>query len=325
MPQVITLGEALIDFVSLESGVDVKDAPGFLKAPGGAPANVAVGLAKLGVEVGFVGKVGDDPFGHFLEETLRESGVDTSRLLFEPGVRTALAFVSLTAEGERSFSFYRNPSADMMLRSDEIDEGYISSARVFHFGSITLISEPSRSATLRAVEISGRHGLTISYDPNLRINLWPSPGAAKEEILRSIPMCHILKVNEEEVEFLTGERDIERGSRKLREMGPTVVVVTLGKDGCLYNDGRNLLRAAAPRVKAVDTTGAGDGFVAGLLKGILDIRTEGRDIRDIPRERIKDILRFANIVGAITTTRKGAIPALPTADEVKAWADLSQA
>ncbi len=317
MPQVISLGEALIDFVSLESGVEVKDASGFLKAPGGAPANVAVGLARLGVGVGFVGKVGDDPFGHFLEEILSSNGVDTSRLLFECEVRTALAFVSLTSEGDRSFSFYRNPSADMMLRSDEIDENYIASAEVFHFGSITLISEPSRSATLKAVKISEKHGITVSYDPNLRMNLWPSPDDARREILSSIPMCHILKVNEEETEFLTGKSDIEEGSHELKEMGPVMVVVTLGKEGCIYNDGLNLLRSTPPKVKPVDTTGAGDGFVAGLLKGILDIRKEGADIGKIPAERLKTILSFANIVGAITTTKKGAIPALPTEDEIE--------
>src|SRR5512136_3126909 len=179
MFDVIACGELLIDFVSTESGVTLGQAPGFQKAPGGAPANVAVGVARLGYRAGFLGQVGDDDFGHFLAETVAEAGVDVGGLLFSPAARTALAFVSLRSDGERSFMFYRHPSADMLWRPEDVNREYVSSTRIFHHGSISLINEPSRSATLAAVEYARAGGALISYDPNLRLALWPSPDAAR--------------------------------------------------------------------------------------------------------------------------------------------------
>jgi fructokinase len=188
MPDVTALGELLIDFVPTVSGVALIEAPAFQKAPGGAPANVAAGVAKLGVSAGFMGKVGDDAFGHFLAQTLQEVGVDTSALRFSSEARTALAFVSLRADGEREFMFYRHPSADMLYAPGEVDVEYIRSTRVFHYGSISLISEPSRSATLLAVEAARASEALISYDPNLRLALWPSTRAAKEGIMLGRPV-----------------------------------------------------------------------------------------------------------------------------------------
>ena len=202
MPAVITLGELLIDFVPTVSGVTLIEAPAFKKAPGGAPANVAAGLAKLGVSTGFMGKVGDDAFGHFLAQTLKEAGVDISALRFSTEARTALAFVSLRADGEREFMFYRHPSADTLYTPDEVDCDYIRSAQVLHYGSISLIGEPSRSATLRAVETAKAAGLRISYDPNLRLNLWPSAEAAKRGIMLGWPHAQVIKVSGEELAFL---------------------------------------------------------------------------------------------------------------------------
>ncbi|HID95322.1 MAG TPA: hypothetical protein EYP53_04600 [Candidatus Latescibacteria bacterium] len=316
MPEIVTLGEALIDFVSMESGVDVKDSPGFIKAPGGAPANVAAGLGRLGVDVGFIGKVGDDPFGYFLKETLAANGVDTSRMIFEKRARTALAFVSLRSDGERSFSFYRHPSADMLLEPEEIDEGYIASARIFHFGSITLISEPSRSATLKAVEYAEDHGLIISYDPNLRLNLWETAEEARKQILSTVCLCDIIKVSGEELHFLTGTQDLGRGGRELLHYGPKMAVVTLGEKGCFFTNGRDDLTAVGLEVQAVDTTGAGDAFVAALLWGILREMEKGASMETLPVAVMEGILKLANKAGAIATTRKGAIPALPKADQL---------
>ncbi len=312
MPQIISLGEALIDFVSLQTGVEVKDARGFLRAAGGAPANLAAALGKLGVDVGFIGKVGDDPFGHFLRETLVSNGVDTSQLLFEKSARTALAFVSLRSDGERSFSFYRHPSADMLLNPKEIDENYLGSARIFHFGSISLISEPSRSATLKAIEYATRHDLVVSYDPNLRLNLWENPEQARREIEKTLPLAHIVKVNEEELAFLTDTEDLLEGSNRLRQAGPLMVVVTLGKEGCFFSDKKAQLKVDGVKVEAIDTTGAGDAFAAALLWKLLDCLPEGEGLEQVPLEKMRGILELANKAGAITTTRKGAIPALPT-------------
>lgn len=311
MPEIITCGELLIDFMPIESGLPLIDTPGFLRAPGGAPANVAVGVARLGKHAGFMGKVGDDPFGHFLERTLRENGVDTSQLHFEKEARTALAFVSLTAEGERDFMFYRHPSADMLWRPEEVDEAYVRTARVFHYGSISLITEPSRSATLRAIELARQAGALISYDPNLRLPLWPSEDAAREGIRLGWQFAQVVKVSEVEVQFLTGTADVERGIEQLWSDDLRLLVVTLGRDGCIWRTASRSGRVAGFGVDTVDTTGAGDGFVAGLLVQLVE-----RDLAIDERE-VAEMCRFANAVGALTTTVKGAIPALPDRHRVE--------
>jgi fructokinase len=308
---VVTFGELLIDFVSTESGVSLIEAPGFVKAAGGAPANVAVGLARLGVSTGFVGKVGDDDFGCFLAQTLAENGVDTSALLFSDEARTALAFVSLRADGERDFMFYRHPSADMLIRPEEIDRDYVGSARVFHYGSISLISEPSRSATLAAIECAREHGLLISYDPNLRLALWPSAEAAREGMLTGWPYAHVAKVSREELAFLSGEDDLATAAARLWHERLRLLVITDGRDGCRYVTTQAQGHVPGYHVEAVDTTGAGDGFVAGLLKGLLEHPRADQD-----EAQLREICRYANGVGALTTTERGAIPALPTAEQV---------
>jgi fructokinase len=311
MPDVVALGELLIDFVPTVSGVTLIEAPAFKKAPGGAPANVAAGLARLGVSAGFMGKVGDDPFGHFLAQTLTEVGVDTAALRFSAEARTALAFVSLRADGEREFSFYRHPSADMLYRPDEVDTGYIRAAKVLHYGSISLIGEPSRSATQLAVETARSAGLLVSYDPNLRLSLWPSAEAAREGMLLGWPPAQVIKVSAEELAFLSGTEDLQTGARRLWHPDLRLLIVTLGKEGCAYVTPQCSGRLATFAVQAVDTTGAGDGFVAGLLKGLVEHPQAEQD-----EGTLRDICRYANAVGALTTTRRGAIPALPTARQV---------
>jgi fructokinase len=306
---VVCLGEALIDFVADTSGVALIDCPGFRKAAGGAPANVAVGLARLDVPARFLGKVGEDPFGHFLARTLAEAGVDVAGLRFDAEARTGLAFVSLQANGERDFTFYRHPSADMRLTSAEIDPRSFAGARLFHFGSITLITEPSRSATLTAIAAARAAGCVISYDPNLRLPLWPGAEAARAAILTAMPVADVVKVSDEEAVFLYG--DMESCARALLGQGPRLVLVTLGADGCRYftADGA---RGDVPgfAVTAVDTTGAGDGFVAGLLAHLAE-----SGAFPLPEPDLRHALRFANAVGALTCTKKGAIPALPTRAE----------
>jgi len=309
---VVTLGEALIDFVPTVNGVSLAEAPAFKKAPGGAPANVAAGLAKLGVQCAFLGKVGEDAFGEFLKQTLDEVGVNTQGLVFSKQARTALAFVSLQADGEREFMFYRHPSADMLYAPDEVATALISDAKVFHLGSISLIDEPSRSATLAGLKTAKNNDLLISYDPNLRPALWQDETAAREGILSVWGQADIIKVSEEELAFLTGLEEIDQGVDALWFEGLRLMVVTLGKGGCRYFTPN--FRGLMPgfQVDAVDTTGAGDGFVAGLLRGLL--RHPNADDDEV---RLREVCRYANAVGAITTTRRGAIPALPTGQQVR--------
>jgi fructokinase len=314
MSCVVCLGEALIDFVADVSGVTLEECPGFRKAAGGAPANVAAGLGRLGAAARFVGKVGKDAFGRFLRDTLAAEGVDTRPLRFETAARTGLAFVSLTAEGERDFMFYRNPSADMLLRPDEIAADLFTDARVFHFGSITLIAEPTRSATLRAVELARAAGCILSFDPNLRPPLWDSLAHARAEILATIPRVDIVKVNEEELEFLFPGADPVRGGAELRALGPALALVTLGAAGCCYSTADAAATVPGFSVPVVDTTGAGDGFVVGFLAELPSDIPPGR----LPPAEMQRILRFANAVGALTCTRRGAIPSLPTRAEVEA-------
>lgn len=311
MLDVITFGEILIDFISSKAGVSLADAPAFKKAAGGAPANVAVGLARLGVASGFMGKVGDDDFGYFLARTLAENGVDTSGLLFSQEAPTALAFVSLKQDGERDFMFYRQPSADMLIRPEEINKDYIKGAKVFHFGSISLISEPSRSATMEALRCAEEHGVFISYDPNLRLPLWPSPAEARQRIAMGCDFADVAKISEEEMEFLAGTSDLERGAEHLLYSKLKLLVVSRGREGCYFATREERGYVPGYPVAAVDTTGAGDAFVAGLLAGLLHI-----GLRVDVTGGLIDVLCFANAVGALTTTKRGAIPALPTRNEV---------
>jgi fructokinase len=316
MPQVVSFGEALIDFVPTVSGVTLLEAPAFKKAPGGAPANVAVALARLGVSTGFVGQVGDDAFGHFLAQTLRDAGVETTALRFSSKARTALAFVSLTADGEREFMFYRHPSADMLFDPSLVDLSYVRAASVFHFGSITLIGEPSRSATLTAARAAREAGLLITYDPNLRINLWQSAGAAREGMLMGWPFANVIKVSDEELEFLSGRLPQQVSALSdlgtLCHAGLRILVITQGGEGCRYVTSEFAGDVPGFDVKAIDTTGAGDGFLAGLLSGLIASPDSYQN-----ENQLREICRYGNAVGALTTTKRGAIPALPSAEAVR--------
>ncbi len=313
VPDVIATGELLVDFVSTVSGVTLIQAPAFQKAPGGAPANVAAGLAKRGVAAGFMGQVGDDPFGYFLAQTMQDLGVDTSNLCYSNEARTALAFVSLHADGEREFMFYRHPSADMLFAPEQVNASYVRSARILHFGSISLLGESSRRATLYAVEIARQAGLVISYDPNLRLNLWPDPQSARAAILSAWPLANVIKVSEEELAFLSGCEvgDLHSGAGQVWHPGLRLLAVTLGRAGCCFFTPAFSGNVPGFQVEAMDSTGAGDGFVAGLLKGLIE------HPRALSSEaELYEVCRYANAVGAITTTQRGAIPALPTARQV---------
>ena len=234
MPNIISLGEAVIDFVPTESGVSLADVPGFYRRFGGAPANVAIGLAKLDSSAGFIGKVGQDSFGDFLETSFDSSGVDTTCLYRTDRANTTLAFVSLTEEGDREFIFYRDPGADELLKESEISEDYVRKAEVLHFGSITLTKKESREATFRALSYARKHDLMVSLDPNIRLNLWKDPTRAKELVQYLMKDVDILKLSLEEVKFLTGVDELEAGVDELFKFGPDLIIATLGSEGCLY-------------------------------------------------------------------------------------------
>ena len=314
---VITCGELLVDFVATESGVTLAEAPSFKKAMGGAPANVAVGVARLGYRAGFMGQVGDDEFGHFLTDTLQKNGVDVASVQFSTQARTALAFVSLLSDGERDFMFYRHPSADMLWQAEQVNREYASSARIFHYGSISLIDEPSLSATLAALNYTKDSGAIISYDPNLRLPLWPSPDAARAGILRGWQHADIIKVSEEELFFISTEQTLESAARSLWHDKLRLLVITQGKNGCTYFTPEAGNHVAGFSVQPVDTTGAGDGFVAGMLVGLL------ADNLTWNKENIEQALLLGNAVGALATTAAGAISSLPTMQEAQAFLQQS--
>jgi fructokinase len=308
---VVTCGELLIDFVALETGVSLSEAHGFEKAAGGAPANVAVGLARLGHSIGFLGQIGDDEFGDFLVNTLRDNNVDVTGLRRSNRARTALAFVSLTADGERDFMFYRHPSADMLWQCDERDRAIAASGRIFHFGSISLVSDPSRTSTIEAIESARARGAVISFDPNLRFPLWPSAEAAREGILLGLGSANVVKMSREELIFTSGEEDIDEAARRLWHDQLRLLAVTTGAEGCRWFTPRESGNQPGIPITPVDTTGAGDAFVAGMLAGLVEADFE------LNRQTLDHIMRLANATGALTVTKRGAIPSLPTRNEVE--------
>lgn len=308
---VISLGEALIDFIPLDETNSV-----YQKSPGGAPANVAVGISRLGVPSTFLGKVGDDVLGRFLHETLKAYGVNTDFMPLTDEARTGAVFVTLEENGERSFDFYIIPSADSFLSEQDVMEELFTSHKIFHFGSISLIREPSRSATKRAVQLAKAHGMMISYDPNLRLGLWDHEEQAKEMISSMLPEADILKISEEELAFITGEKDIEKGVQALLAYRIPLVFVTLGENGSVVFTRQGKVHVPALQVQAVDTTGAGDAFVSGVLYSLHQY--EGA-LESLTLEEAEQIARFSSISGALAASTKGAMTALPTLREVTGY------
>jgi fructokinase len=314
---VTALGEILIDFT--ESGVSDSGGALYERNAGGAPANVAAAVARLGGKAAFVGKVGPDSFGTFLKDTLLSLGVDASGMRVSSGAHTTLAFVSIGLRGERSFSFCRSPGADTELRADELDSRPVESTRVLHVGSLSLTREPSRGATFAAIDRARASGALVSYDPNWRPALWDDREAARETMRRVVPLADIVKVSEEELELLYGiapnaEDDLERGARAILESGPRLALVTLGDQGTFWSTASSAGLVSAFASDAVDTTGAGDAFVGALLWRLtrLDPSVDpfARDAASIAAD-----VRFANAAAAVCVRRRGAIPALPSFHE----------
>lgn len=309
---VVALGELLIDFTP--AGISDNGNPLFEMNPGGAPANVLIAVAKLGGRCAFIGKVGDDHFGHFLKQTLENNNVDTRGLKCTEQANTTLAFVHLDEKGERSFTFLRNPGADTMLEEHEIEASIIDKGKIFHFGSLSMTHQPAEGATLKAVEYAKHSGKVISYDPNWRPSLWKDVDTARQKMMLGLKYADIVKLSEEELKLLTGEADIDRAAQMVFDMGAKLVLVTLGDQGCYYMHSSGRGHVPAYQVKVVDTTGAGDAFLGGVLYNIsrMDCPIEKMDCHQLER-----IVRFANATAALCITKRGGIPAMPSLHEVE--------
>jgi len=313
MFSVTGLGEILIDFTP--AGLSPAGNVMFERNPGGGPANLLAAVARLGGKGAFIGKVGNDQFGEYLKNVLVENGIEASGLRFSKSVNTTLAFVHLDEKGERSFSFYRNPGADLMLDERDLDFKLIENSKILHFSSLSLSDEPARSATKSAIEYAKKHNKIISFDPNWRPPLWKSEAEAKKQMKYGVENTDILKISEVEMEFITGERDLDIGSKILYETGVKLVVVTLGSQGCYYRSKAGTGRLPAYKTKVVDTTGAGDAFLGGLLYNIskMDVRPD-----QLTKEQLEKIIDFSNAVGALCVTKRGGMPAMPSLQEVEA-------
>ncbi|HHF98835.1 MAG TPA: carbohydrate kinase [Candidatus Aerophobetes bacterium] len=317
MAKVVCMGEVVVDMFSTQVEVPLEKVNSYIAVPGGGCANVAVGLSRLEIKSGFIGMVGRDHFGKFLANALAENGVDVRGLKFTEKARTTLVFVSNTKTGEREFEFFRHPGADMMLSPEDIEEHLIAEAEIFHFGSISMSGEPSFYATLKCLEYSRRHNLVISFDPNLRPHVWKDLRQAKERIKEGLKKSQLVRMNISELEFLTGENDVEKGSNKILKLGPKTVIVTDGERGSYLSTGKLFRFVKAPEVQAVDTTGCGDGFTAAILSRMLYWKEKGRFIWELNADEIDEILMFANTAGALTATKKGVFPALPTYNQIQ--------
>lgn len=312
MADIITLGELLIDLT--QTGSDENGSGVFTAYPGGAPANVAVSAARLGGSTGFIGKVGKDAFGKALAETLVREGVDISGLRMSDKDPTTLAVVSVDSNGEREFSFYRNPGADTQLTEEEaVLAVSASDAVILHIGSLSLTTSPAREACAAAVNKAKEKNMLISYDPNYRASLWKSQELAIERMKSLLPMTDILKVSEEEMQMLTGTDDCEKGSAALAAYGIGLVMVTLGAEGVFVRSGADTATVHGFSVKVADTNGAGDTFLGAMLRQLTGMIREGK------KPEWKDLLgfvRYANKAASLTCSRHGAIPAMPHAEEM---------
>lgn len=309
---VTALGELLIDFT--ESGTSSQGNPVLEANPGGAPCNVLAMLNKLGKKTAFIGKVGDDIFGHMLKAVVEESGTDVANLLMDKNVRTTLAFVHTYPDGEREFSFYRNPGADMMLSRDEVNADIIKNSKIFHFGTLSSTHDGVRAATRYAIDIAKKNGLLLSFDPNLREALWASPDDARREIEYGLSVCDILKISDNELEFMTGTSDYDAAARMLCEKyNIPLIFVTLGAEGsrAYYRD-ISVYAPSFDQVKTIEKTGAGDTFTGCMLNFLLDC---GFD--HLTGEKLRELLIFANAGAALITTKKGALRVMPERGEIE--------
>ncbi|MDE6845825.1 MAG: carbohydrate kinase [Lachnospiraceae bacterium] len=313
---VVALGELLIDFT--ENGTSGQRNPIYEANPGGAPCNVLSMLTKLGRKTAFIGKVGQDIFGNRLKKTLEEVGIDTSNLVMDEEVRTTLAFVETFPDGDRDFSFYRNPGADMMLQEDEVQVELVKDTNIFHFGTLSMTHEKVRNATKKAIAAAKEAGAVISFDPNLREPLWKSLDDAKEQVAYGLAQCDVLKISDNEIQWFTGEEDYDSGIAKLRKQYDIpLIMLSMGREGsrAYYKDLRVEVKPFIQE-NTIETTGAGDTFGGCCLNYVLKYGLHNMD-----EEKLKEMLTFANAAASIITTRKGALRVMPEEKEVRELID----
>ena len=315
MTDIVAMGELLIDFTP--GGTNSKGMKIFTQNPGGAPANVLAMNARLGGKAAFIGKVGQDTFGTFLRDVLIGEGIDTSGLVLDPTAPTTLAFVHLDEKGDRSFSFYRSPGADQMLTPEEVALHLIDDCGVFHFGSVSLTHDPSRSAVFHAAEYAKKQCRLVSFDPNIRPMLWEDVEDTRIQTEHAMQYADILKVSEEEMAFLTGTQDLDAGSKCLLDKGMALVLVSLGEQGAYYRNHRSFGCVSSYPVNAVDTTGAGDAFIGAFLWRAKGMTRE--ELAFMNPAQLKQMVKFANAAGALTATGSGAIPAMPNLEQLQSF------
>ena len=310
---VVALGELLIDFT--ENGISSQGNPLFEANPGGAPCNVLAMLTKLGHKTAFIGKVGNDFFGKQLEDAIKEIGINVTGLRKDDKVHTTLALVHTYPDGDRDFSFYRDPGADMMLTEEEIPEELILETRIFHFGTLSMTHEKVRRATKKAVAIAKQAGAIISFDPNIREPLWNSMDEAREQVLYGLGQCHILKISDNEIQWLTGKNDYTEAVKWIREKYDIpLILVSMGKEGSrAYYQDRMVEKAPFINENTIETTGAGDTFCAGVLHYICK-----HGLENLTEKNLKEMLTYANAAASIITTRKGALRVMPRPEEIEA-------
>lgn len=308
---VVALGELLIDFT--ENGESTQGNPIFEANPGGAPCNVLAMLSKLGHKTAFIVKVGNDFFGEQLKRAITEVGIDSGYLLKDDEVHTTLALVHTYPDGDRDFSFYRDPGADMMLTENEISEVVIKDSRIFHFGTLSMTHEGVRAATKKAVRFAREAGALISFDPNLRPPLWKSMNEAREQLLYGLEQCHILKISDNEIQWLTGKKDYTEGVEWINERYQIpLILVSMGKQGSrAYYKGRMVEATPFLQENTIETTGAGDTFCGCVLHYICE-----KGLEDLSDEDLKQMLTFANAAASLVTTRKGALRVMPEEEEI---------
>lgn len=311
---IAALGELLIDFT--EAGYSKDGMKLFEQNPGGAPANLLTVASHMGYKTAFIGKVGTDMHGAFLKKTLQKEGIDTTALIEDEHYFTTLAFVEIDENGERNFSFARKPGADTQLRKEELDKELLRNCKIFHFGSLSLTDEPARSATLEAVKTAKETGALISYDPNYRASLWKDETTAVETMKSVIPLADVMKVSDEESLLLTGAKSYEEAAEVLLSLGLKLVAITLGEDGVLVATKNGKEHVAGFHTNAIDTTGAGDSFWGGFLSRFLSFN---KAVEELTGENIRACAVQGNAVACLCVQKRGGIPAITSAEEVKAF------
>lgn len=316
MKKVISIGEALIDFIPNQKGCELKAVGGFERVVGGAPANVSAAVAKLGVESKFVSKLGKDAFGDHIIDVLKNVNVNTDYVLRTDKANTGLAFVSLKEDGNRDFSFYRNPSADMLLEENEVKKEWFEDCYCLHFCSLGLIESPMKAAHKKAIEYALECRSIISFDPNVRLPLWDSEESCRNSILEFLPLAHIVKISDEELEFITGYDTMDKAKQVLFTGNVKLVLFTKGKDGAEAYTKDRIIKIPGNIVDVVDTTGAGDSFIGSFLFKLYQDYIDLDKLDSINDETLKEYLNFSNYYAAYSTTKKGAIGSYATLDEI---------